>query len=74
MSVMIAGATGLAGSAIAAAFERQGQEVIRVNRTVVDLRDLESTKRLLQTIKPNLVIDAAAKVGGIGANYWFVKI
>ena len=69
MSVMIAGATGLAGSAIAAAFERQGQEVIRVNRTVVDLRDLESTKRLLQTIKPNLVIDAAAKVGGIGANY-----
>ena len=68
MSVLVAGSTGLAGSAIAAAFEALGQEVVRVNRTVVDLMDLDATKRYLEGVKPELVIDAAAKVGGIGAN------
>jgi len=68
MSVLVAGSTGLAGSAIAAAFEGQGQEVVRVNRSVVDLMDLDATKRFLKGTKPELVIDAAAKVGGIGAN------
>ena len=40
MSVLVAGATGLAGSAIAAAFEARGEVVVKVNRTVVDLMDL----------------------------------
>jgi GDP-L-fucose synthase len=68
MSVLVAGSTGLAGSAIAEAFEAKGQEVVRVNRSVVDLMDLDATKRFLKSAKPELVIDAAAKVGGIGAN------
>jgi GDP-L-fucose synthase len=68
MSVLVAGSTGLAGSAIAAAYEAQGQEVVRVNRSVVDLMNLDSTRRFLKATKPELVVDAAAKVGGIGAN------
>jgi GDP-L-fucose synthase len=68
MSVLIAGATGLAGSAIARAFIAQGEEVIGVNRSVVDLMDLEGTRKFLNAKTPSLVIDAAAKVGGIGAN------
>ena len=71
MSVLVAGSTGLAGSAIAAAFEDQGPEVIRVNHSVVDLMDLEATKKFLKSTKPTLVVDAAAKVGGIGANNSF---
>ena len=71
MSVLVAGSTGLAGSAIAAALEAQGQEVIRVNRRVVDLMDLGATKNLLKSTQPTLVVDAAAKVGGIGANNSF---
>ena len=71
MSVLVAGYTGLVGSAIAAAFEAQGQEIIRVNRAVVDLMDLAATKKLLKSIQPTLVVDAAAKVGGIGANNSF---
>jgi GDP-L-fucose synthase len=71
MSVLVAGSTGLAGSAIATAFEAQGQEVIRVNRSVVDLMDLKAVKEFLKSTKPALVIDAAAKVGGIGANSSF---
>jgi GDP-L-fucose synthase len=71
MSVLVAGSTGLAGSAIAAAFESKGEEVVRVNRSVVDLMDLEAAKKFLKSTKPALVVDAAAKVGGIGANNSF---
>ena len=71
MKVVVAGSTGLAGSAISAAFSAQGHEVIGLNRSVVDLLDGEATKRFLVSAKPNLVIDAAAKVGGIGANNTF---
>ena len=71
MRVLVAGSTGLAGTAIASAFESQGQEVIRVNRSIVDLMDLEATQKFLNSAKPALVVDAAAKVGGIGANNSF---
>ena len=68
MSVLVAGSTGLAGSAIVAAFESRGREVIRVSRDVVDLMDLTATRNFLRVSKPAVVVDAAAKVGGIGAN------
>ena len=68
MKVLVAGSTGLAGSAISAAFEKQGREVIPLSRKVVDLMDLEATRVFLAKTKPSLVVDAAAKVGGIGAN------
>ena len=68
MSVIVAGSTGLAGSAIANAFEKAGQEVFGINRGVVDLLNFDQTKQFLNDIKPSLVIDAAARVGGIGAN------
>lgn len=71
MKVVVAGSTGLAGSAISAAFSAQGHQVIGLNRSVVDLLDGEATKRFLVSAKPDLVIDAAAKVGGIGANNTF---
>jgi GDP-L-fucose synthase len=68
MSVLIAGVSGLAGSAIARAVIAQGEDVIGVNRSVVDLMDLEATRKFLKAKTPSMVIDAAAKVGGIGAN------
>ena len=68
MTVVIAGSTGLVGSALTEAFIAAGHEVVGLNRSVVNLLDLEATKKIIQKIKPNLVIDAAAKVGGIGAN------
>lgn len=68
MSVVVAGSTGLAGSAIANAFEKAGQEVFGINRGVVDLLNFDQTNQFLNDIKPSLVIDAAARVGGIGAN------
>jgi GDP-L-fucose synthase len=68
MTVIVAGATGLAGSAIFRAFESQGREVIGLNRSVVDLMDSKATEDFIAKSKPSLIVDAAAKVGGIGAN------
>jgi GDP-L-fucose synthase len=42
--------------------------VIRVSRSIVDLTDSEATRRFLLYNKPTIVVDAAGKVGGIGAN------
>ena len=71
MSVVVAGSTGLVGSTITEVFTAAGYEVIGLNRSVVDLLDTDATKRIIRKIKPNLVIDAAAKVGGISANNTF---
>ena len=71
MTVVVAGSTGLVGSALTEAFTAAGHDVVGLNRSIVNLLDLEATKRVIQKIKPNLVIDAAAKVGGIGANNSF---
>lgn len=68
MSVLVAGSTGLAGSAIASFFESQGREVIKLHRGVIDLLDLDATRKFLKATRPELVVDAAARVGGIGAN------
>jgi len=71
MTVIVAGATGLAGSAIVKAFQSKGQSVIGINRSVVDLMDAKATKDFIAEVKPALIIDAAARVGGIGANNSF---
>jgi GDP-L-fucose synthase len=58
----------LAGSAITRTFESTGQEVIGINRDVVDLLDFDKTNQFFNDVKPTLVVDAAARVGGISAN------
>ena len=68
MTIVVAGGTGLAGAAITRAFRAQGADVLVVNRSSLDLLDSQATKTFLSKIKPAVVIDAAAKVGGIGAN------
>jgi len=68
MTVIVAGATGLAGSAIVKAFETKGESVIGINRSVVNLMDAKATIDFIAKAKPSLIVDAAAKVGGIGAN------
>ena len=71
MTVIVAGATGLAGSAIVNAFEAAGQEVIGINRSVINLMDARATEDFISQSKPSFIVDAAAKVGGIGVNNSF---
>jgi len=71
MTIVVAGASGLAGSAIVRAYEKAGAEVIGISRSVCDLLDREATFEFIKKTKPSVVVDAAAKVGGIGANNSF---
>jgi GDP-L-fucose synthase len=71
MTIVVAGGTGLAGSAIVRTYQAAGHEVIPVSRKVVDLLDRDATFTFIKGVKPSLIVDAAAKVGGIGANNSF---
>jgi GDP-L-fucose synthase len=68
MSVVVAGASGLVGSALIRTLKSEGADVFGIDRSIVDLRNSLATEELILDIKPSVIIDAAAKVGGIGAN------
>ena len=55
-------------SAIYETLQARGESVVGINSSVVDLLDRKATFEFLADIKPEVVIDAAAIVGGIGAN------
>jgi len=71
MTIVVAGYTGLVGSAIYELLQTKGESVIGVNRTVVDLLDRKRTFEFINDTKPEVVIDSAAIAGGIGANNSF---
>jgi len=71
MTIVLAGHSGLVGSAIFEALIASGESVIGVNSKVVDLLDRDLTFEFIHDHKPDLVIDAAAIVGGISANNEF---
>ena len=48
--------------------QARGESVVGINSSVVDLLDRKTTFEFLADTKPEVVIDAAAIVGGIGAN------
>ena len=68
MTILVAGATGLAGSAIVRELTRLGMPVVGVSSRDVDLLNRDATFKYLGKLRPDVVIDAAAKVGGINAN------
>jgi len=67
--IYLAGHTGLVGSAILRALHRKGYENLVVrDLDELDLTDQHATRRFFQNERPEVVIDAAARVGGILAN------
>ena len=68
MKIFIAGHNGLVGSAIKRRLEKEDVEVIYANRHSLDLLDQRAVGYFFEANKPDVVIDAAAKVGGIHAN------
>jgi len=59
----------MVGSSVSRILEQDSRyELILSNREETDLFNLDETKKLIEDIKPNVVINAAAKVGGIYAN------
>ena len=68
MRLYIAGIKGMVGSAIALEAQAQGFEVRGKSSKELDLTDRQLVFEEIQMIKPDSLVIAAAKVGGIGAN------
>jgi GDP-L-fucose synthase len=71
MRVIVAGSTGLAGSAITTAFKNADYETLGLHTGNINLLDPSETIEIVKKYKPRVLIDAAAKVGGIKANTSF---
>lgn len=66
--IWVAGHRGMVGSAIVRLLEAEGKEVIKIDRSSLDLRNQLAVENWLRKEKPDAIIFAAAKVGGILAN------
>lgn len=68
MTILVAGSTGLVGSAIVRELVRLGEKHIGISSKEIDLTNRDATFAFFKSMKPEKVIDAAAIVGGINAN------
>ena len=66
--IFVAGHRGMVGSAIVRRLSRSSCTVITADRDETDLERQEQSERFLTASKPDVVVVAAAKVGGIFAN------
>ena len=68
--IFVAGHRGMVGSAIVRALASQGfTQILTRSRAELDLLDRSAVREFFQKERPEFVIDAAARVGGIVANF-----
>lgn len=68
MRIFVAGHRGMVGGAITRQLLARGDEVITRSRAELDLLDSAAVRAFMVTERPDAVVMAAAKVGGIHAN------
>jgi GDP-L-fucose synthase len=70
VKVLILGSNGLVGSSLKRVLDKNQKitEIIASTREDTNLFSLKSTKKLINDCKPDVLVNAAAKVGGIYAN------
>ena len=68
MTIYVAGHLGMVGSAIVRQLEARGQEVLVRTKAQLDLTDQAAVEDFFRSERPEAVVLAAAKVGGIHAN------
>lgn len=68
MRVYVAGHRGMVGGAIARQLTARGDEVITRTHAELDLLDQQAVRDFMASERPDAVVMAAAKVGGIHAN------
>lgn len=71
LRVFVAGHNGMVGSALVRRLSSENCEILTVDRHAADLTDQAATKAYLREARPDVVVLAAAKVGGILANDTF---
>ena len=70
--IYVAGHNGMLGSAILRELKKKGyRKLITIDKKRLDLRNQKAVQKFLKIKKPDAVIIAAAKVGGIKANIEF---
>ena len=68
--ILIAGARGMVGSALIRAFEAEGyKNLLTPPHSALDYTDQSAVRAYLNVHKPDIVIVAAAKVGGYLGQY-----
>lgn len=67
-SVFVAGHRGMVGSAMVRRLTKEGCEVLTATRQELDLKEQSAVRKWMFDRKPQVVVLAAAKVGGILAN------
>jgi GDP-L-fucose synthase len=68
-SIFVAGHKGMVGSAVVRCLQNQGfSQIVTANRLELDLKDFAAVQAFFQKNNIDVVVDAAAKVGGILAN------
>ncbi|HTV33960.1 MAG TPA: GDP-L-fucose synthase [Methylocella sp.] len=66
--IWVAGHRGMVGSAIMRRLSSENAEILTVDRRNLDLREKEAVRQWVRDARPDVIILAAAKVGGILAN------
>lgn len=66
--ILVAGGTGLVGSALVEHFSKREYTVVGTGRSQLNLLEREETFNYIRKLNPDVVINAAATVGGVGAN------
>lgn len=67
-TVYVTGHRGMVGSAIVRRLQQENIECLTAGRAQVDLRDQAAVQAFMRRERPDVVVVAAAKVGGIHAN------
>ena len=70
-NIWVAGHRGMVGSAVCRQLENEDCNIIKVGRDEVDLVNQAEVNDWMQSVKPDVIVLAAAKVGGIHANNSF---
>lgn len=66
--VLVTGGAGFLGRAVVARLKAAGADVVVPRSTEVDLRDRGAVGDLFSSVRPDVVVHLAARVGGIGYN------
>ena len=68
--IFVAGHRGMVGSAVVRRFQQAGfEDILTRTRQELDLMDRSAVRAFFESERPYYVVDAAARVGGIAANF-----
>jgi GDP-L-fucose synthase len=68
--IFVAGHRGMVGSAVVRRFQQAGfEDILTRTRQELDLMDRSAVRAFFKSERPYYVVDAAARVGGIAANF-----